>query len=184
MMTAASRESKIEDRKSRDDDWQSPISEARTFMRARGAGLSLGSLKRESLIVLRKIGIKIIFPREDRFVVDLEIERERRLARHLHGLAVERRQRARQTQADRTGVALFGSRPNSVEEAQQIFESVLSCAWTSRPMTASQPSFTDVLLACRCERKFDFNSTARNLERIANQCTAYWDYSADQYRER
>src|SRR5262245_9234970 len=55
-------------------------------------------------------------------------------------------------------VLLFGSRPNSVEQAQKIFESVLSCAWTSRPMTASQPSFTDVLLACRCERKFDFNS--------------------------
>src|SRR5262249_8023829 len=56
-------------------------------------------------------------------------------------------------------VLLFGSLPNSVEQAQKIFESVLSCAWTSRPMTASQPSFTDVLLAWRCERKVD--STAK-----------------------
>src|SRR5262249_26184504 len=43
-------------------------------------------------------------------------------------------------------VLLFGSCPNSVEQAQKIFESVLSCAWTSRPMTASQPSFTASLL--------------------------------------
>jgi hypothetical protein len=44
-----------------------------------GAGLSLGSLNHDSLTVLRQIDIKIIFPREDRFVVDLGIERESRL---------------------------------------------------------------------------------------------------------
>jgi len=40
-------------------------------------------------------------------------------------------------------VLLFGSRPNSVEQAQKIFELVLSCAWTSMDFEAddSLPTF-------------------------------------------
>src|SRR5262252_3877917 len=70
------------------------------------AALRKGAVVLRDLIALRQIGIKIIFPREDRFVVDLKIEGEGRLARHLHGLAVEYRQRAWQTQTDRTGVVV------------------------------------------------------------------------------
>src|SRR5207302_10937983 len=32
----------------------------------------------------------------------------------------------------------FGSSPNRVEQPQKIFDSVLSCAWTSSPMMVSQ----------------------------------------------
>src|SRR5215475_8693550 len=70
------------------------------------AALRKGAVVLRDLIALRQIGIKIIFPREDRFVVDLKIESKSRLARHLHGIAVERGQRAGQPQADRTGVAV------------------------------------------------------------------------------
>src|SRR5262245_33774176 len=70
------------------------------------AALRKGAVILRDLIALRQIGIKIIFPREDRFGVDLKIKSESRLARHLHGLAVEHRQRAWQAQADRTGVAV------------------------------------------------------------------------------
>src|SRR5215475_9776362 len=70
------------------------------------AALRKGAVVLRDLIALWQIGIKIIFPREDRFIVDLQIERESRLARHLHGLAVERGQRAGQTQANWTGVAV------------------------------------------------------------------------------
>src|SRR5438128_12589730 len=38
-----------------------------------------------------------------------------------------------------TGQVLeFGSSPNRVEQPQKIFDSVLSCAWTSRPIMVSQ----------------------------------------------
>src|SRR5215510_9781867 len=70
------------------------------------AALGKRAVVLRDLIALRQIGIKIIFPREDRFGVYLKIESERGLTRHLHGLAVERRQRAGQTQADRTGVTV------------------------------------------------------------------------------
>src|SRR5215475_4863933 len=89
------------------------------------AALGKGAVVLRDLIALRQIGIKIIFPREDRFVVDLEIERESRLARHLHGLAVEHRQRAGQSQADRTGITvrfLSESRRTGAEDFRLGFE--------------------------------------------------------------
>ena len=55
-----------------------------------------------NLVALRQVRIEVVLPREDRCRLDVAAERERRLDRVVHRLAIEHRQRARQPQAHRT----------------------------------------------------------------------------------
>jgi hypothetical protein len=57
-----------------------------------------------NLVALGRVGIKVVLAREARTRVDGAIERQRRLHRHRHSFAIEHRKRARQPQANRTGV--------------------------------------------------------------------------------
>src|ERR1700688_1528461 len=47
----------------------------------------------------------------------------------------------------------FGGSPKRVEQAQNALVSVLSCTWTSRPMTGSWPAITsgEMLVMPSCE---------------------------------
>jgi len=60
------------------------------------------------LVALREIGIEVVFPREDRSRIDVEIEREGCARRHFDHPSIQDRKRARQPQADgaRIGVGL------------------------------------------------------------------------------
>ena len=59
-----------------------------------------------NLVALRQIRIKIILPRKPRPLMNPRLQRKRRPHRQLHRLAVQHRQRARQTQAHRTRILI------------------------------------------------------------------------------
>src|SRR5258705_13663803 len=42
-------------------------------------------------------------------------------------------------------ICVFGAAPNAVLQPQKIFDAVSSCAWTSRPMTASNDIGDDLV---------------------------------------
>ena len=88
------------------------------------------------LVALRQVGIEVVLAREDRRLVDRAAERERRAdrestaARFSTGSAPGSPRHTGQT-------CVLGGAPNAVLQPQKIFDAVSSCAWISRPMTAS-----------------------------------------------
>src|SRR5882724_8412459 len=95
---------------SRDTDlFHSPLDGMSGLVAFRSHNLEF-AVRRERLVVLRdlitlrKIGIEIVFSREDGLVIDVQSKSQRGASSELNGTFVKNRKRARQTQANGTRI--------------------------------------------------------------------------------